>query len=544
MLYSTYQTAHVGLHHRAGLGDGEWLLVHGAASGVGAAAVELGVAAGAWVIATAGGPQKTAYCRALGAHVVLDHRDADVHREVMQLTDGAGVDVAFDPVGGALGDVTRRVMAWEGRLLVIGFASGDIPSYPGNHVLVKNYSVIGLHWGRTRATVGAMSSRPPTPTCCRCTGRGPSDPTSPRRATSPASPVRWPTSRPGGSPGRRPRALTDAEGAAASGAAWDARIDGRRSRQDHRRVLRAPSLRAGERIALHSSSHVPGRAALDVVRLVCGDPTRSGPGFEERPVTSRSRPRWTWSSNRSPAARGEIDLGGLRPLEQVVVGAHLLATRPHLAQTAWAVLDGRGRVLVAVGVDGGRLVVTAAGAASAGRAAPIEPGRWYRLELTVSVARSDVIVSLVATTSRSPARDLLEAARAAAITVPVPAGWDGATDRCLLGRDPSGSHFDGRLGGLSLEVDGETRRWDLSRAMDNRTIVEVGGLRPDGTLHQLPARAVTGSRWDGSVQAWTAAPEQYAAIHFHHDDLVDAGWEPTATVRLPGTLPRASTASS
>jgi NADPH2:quinone reductase len=147
VLYSTYQTAHVGLHHRAALGDGEWLLVHGAASGVGAAAVELGVAAGARVIATAGGPQKVAYCRSLGADEVLDHREADVYGEVMRITDDRGVDVAFDPVGGALGDVTRRLMAWEGRLLVIGFASGEIPSYPGNHVLVKNYSVVGLHWG-------------------------------------------------------------------------------------------------------------------------------------------------------------------------------------------------------------------------------------------------------------------------------------------------------------------------------------------------------------------------------------------------------------
>ena len=147
VLYSTYQTAHVGLHHRAHLREGEWLLVHGAASGVGAAAVELGVAAGARVIATAGGPQKTAYCRALGAGDVLDHRDADVYVDVMRITGGAGVDVAFDPVGGALGDVTRRVMAWEGRLLVIGFASGAIPTYPANHVLVKNYSVVGLHWG-------------------------------------------------------------------------------------------------------------------------------------------------------------------------------------------------------------------------------------------------------------------------------------------------------------------------------------------------------------------------------------------------------------
>ena len=65
----------------------------------------------------------------------------------MRITDDRGVDVAYDPVGGDLGELTRRLMAWEGRLLVIGFASGAIPSYPGNHVLVKNYAVVGLHWG-------------------------------------------------------------------------------------------------------------------------------------------------------------------------------------------------------------------------------------------------------------------------------------------------------------------------------------------------------------------------------------------------------------
>jgi NADPH:quinone reductase len=147
VLYSTYQTAHVGLRHRAHLAPGEWLLVHGAASGVGSAAVQVGRAAGARVIATAGGPEKVAYCAALGAHEVIDSRSADVYAEVMRITDRRGVDVAFDPVGGAVGDVTRRVMAWEGRLLVIGFASGEVPNYPANHILVKNYSVVGLHWG-------------------------------------------------------------------------------------------------------------------------------------------------------------------------------------------------------------------------------------------------------------------------------------------------------------------------------------------------------------------------------------------------------------
>ena len=147
VLYSTFQTAHVGLHHRARLSEGEWLLVHGASSGVGEAALQLGVAAGARVIATAGSSAKREHCGGLGAHHVLDSRGPDLRSEIMDLTGGRGVDVAFDPVGGPVGDTTRRVMAWEGRLVVIGFASGDVPNYPGNHILVKNYAVIGLHWG-------------------------------------------------------------------------------------------------------------------------------------------------------------------------------------------------------------------------------------------------------------------------------------------------------------------------------------------------------------------------------------------------------------
>ncbi|MGD9754041.1 MAG: NADPH:quinone oxidoreductase family protein [Acidimicrobiia bacterium] len=147
VLYSTYQTSHVGLFHRGGLRAGEWLLVHAGAGGVGSAAVQLGVAAGAKVIATAGGPQKVAHCLDLGAQHAVDYNDADLYATIMELTDGHGVDVAFDPVGGAAGDVTRRLMAWEGRLVVIGFASGTVPTYPANHILVKNYTVLGLHWG-------------------------------------------------------------------------------------------------------------------------------------------------------------------------------------------------------------------------------------------------------------------------------------------------------------------------------------------------------------------------------------------------------------
>lgn len=147
VLYSTFQTSYVALHHRGALLAGEWLLVHGGAGGVGSAAIQLGVAAGATVIATAGGVDKVAMCRDLGAHHTIDHQVEDLYETVQRLTGGRGVDVVFDPIGGEVAAISRRLLAWEGRHLVIGFASGDIPSFPGNHVLVKNYSVVGVHWG-------------------------------------------------------------------------------------------------------------------------------------------------------------------------------------------------------------------------------------------------------------------------------------------------------------------------------------------------------------------------------------------------------------
>ena len=120
VLYGTYLTAHIGLHRRARLIPGEWLLVHGAAGGVGSAALQLGLAAGARVIAVASSGEKAAYCTAMGAHQVVDLSVDDLDHEVREITAGHGVDVAFDPVGGPVGDATRRLMAWEGRLLVVG----------------------------------------------------------------------------------------------------------------------------------------------------------------------------------------------------------------------------------------------------------------------------------------------------------------------------------------------------------------------------------------------------------------------------------------
>jgi NADPH2:quinone reductase len=149
-LYLTYSTGHVGLHRRAQLQAGEWLLVHAGAGGVGSAAIQLGKAAGAHVIATAGGARKTAVCRELGADHVIDYTTEDFVPIVKEITGGHGADVVYDPVGGDVFDKSRRCIAFEGRLLVVGFTSGRHPEAPANHVLVKNYSVVGLHWGLYR----------------------------------------------------------------------------------------------------------------------------------------------------------------------------------------------------------------------------------------------------------------------------------------------------------------------------------------------------------------------------------------------------------
>lgn len=142
-----YGTSHFALTDRAGLRAGETLLVHGAAGGVGLTAVECGAALGATVIATAGGADKLAIAAAHGAEHGIDSRTEDVRARVKELTGGRGADVVYDPVGGELFDASLRCTAPDGRILVIGFASGTVPQIPANHLLVKNLSVIGVYWG-------------------------------------------------------------------------------------------------------------------------------------------------------------------------------------------------------------------------------------------------------------------------------------------------------------------------------------------------------------------------------------------------------------
>ncbi|KTC32647.1 hypothetical protein AO260_28615, partial [Pseudomonas sp. ABAC21] len=143
----TYGTSMHALKQRANLQPGETLLVLGASGGVGLAAVEIGKAMGARVIAAASSADKLAVAKAAGADELINYSDASLKDEVKRLTDGNGADVIYDPVGGDLFDQAIRAIAWNGRLLVVGFASGRIPELPVNLALLKGAAVVGVFWG-------------------------------------------------------------------------------------------------------------------------------------------------------------------------------------------------------------------------------------------------------------------------------------------------------------------------------------------------------------------------------------------------------------
>lgn len=144
----TYGTSYHALKDRANLQPGETLLVLGAAGGVGLAAVELGKLMGAKVIAAASSAEKLALCREKGAELTINYETEDLKTRIKELTDGKGVDVVYDPVGGKFTESALRGMAWKGRYLIVGFANGDIPKIPMNLPLLKGCSIMGVFWGQ------------------------------------------------------------------------------------------------------------------------------------------------------------------------------------------------------------------------------------------------------------------------------------------------------------------------------------------------------------------------------------------------------------
>ena len=152
-LHVSYVTALITLRRCGKLRRGETLLVHAGSGSLGSATIQVGRVLGAEILATAGGPEKVEICRSLGARAAIDYLNEDLISRVLAETGGRGVDMVYDVVGGDVFDQSRRCVAFEGRILIVGFTSGRIPSIPANHLLLKNYSVVGAPAGLYRMTM-------------------------------------------------------------------------------------------------------------------------------------------------------------------------------------------------------------------------------------------------------------------------------------------------------------------------------------------------------------------------------------------------------
>ncbi|WP_423923332.1 N,N-dimethylformamidase beta subunit family domain-containing protein [Candidatus Poriferisodalis sp.] len=337
------------------------------------------------------------------------------------------------------------------------------------------------------------------------------------------------------------------------------------------------TLRAGESIHLLASTHQPGPAVVDVTKIVCGDPTRYGPGFDERPVDAIDN----WSV--------ELDEQPLTPGSYGVASVDGVPSAPRLGLRVWVMptlLDRPARIatltarssaaprdssefeVLRLDLVDGRAVASTSAAGTETRVTvdelPLTRNRWYLLDVELDNEAGTLSAALVTARSESPGRDAVEAGRLSDMTfVDLEAELDASPgeDRVRhgvrvasvlgapvgaaalapvelwLGAGPGGERFDGRIARPILRSGDFSASWDLAADMAGRRVPASNPNCGPVVLHQLPTRAITGPAWDGSAHRWIDNPAHFDAVHFHHDDLYDAGWETTVEATLPDDLP-------
>ncbi|MBT5203788.1 MAG: hypothetical protein HOL98_10070 [Gammaproteobacteria bacterium] len=296
------------------------------------------------------------------------------------------------------------------------------------------------------------------------------------------------------------------------------------------------SLRAGEEIHLMASSENPLQAHLDLVRIICGDPTSSGPGFKEETINSELPKQVSLVKQLlHPGSFAKVDLSGLTANDELAIGFNMRPSRPIGTQTIFS-LKGENNHLDVV-LEAGLLQIRMPTCGLDIHSQALTPHRWYRIDIQINLTSGRIQSRVSAHKSRSPARDLLEPIDGSTCSHTHPLHRMGSLNSCLFAASPNGEHFDGRIARPHLTVDGVDITWDLAQEIDGRRIIDVSGNNRHGHLHQLPARGVTGPDWDDTCQSWQLNPNHYDAIHFHADDLFDAAWNTTASLRLTEDLP-------
>ncbi len=337
------------------------------------------------------------------------------------------------------------------------------------------------------------------------------------------------------------------------------------------------TLRAGESIALMASSHQPGPAEVDITRIVCGDPTRYGPGFDERPVPAAGS--WSVTLDEQPLTPGSYGiaaLDGMPGVRRVGLRVWLMPTLPDRpARIATLCAHGAGASLGSAPIEALRLDLSG-GCAVASTSAlggesqvvidelPLTRNRWYLLDVELDLDASTLSAAVTTAVSDSPGRDVVEGSRLSDLTVskleaelagsahdgvsrhgiggtarmtaPLGAG-DLALTELWLAAGPGGERFDGRLARPMLRIGEAVVSWDLAADMAGRSVPADDAAFGPIVLHQLPTRSITGPVWDGTAHSWASHPPHYDAVHFHHDDLHDAGWQSTVEATLPDDLP-------
>ena len=332
------------------------------------------------------------------------------------------------------------------------------------------------------------------------------------------------------------------------------------------------SLRAGEPIRLMASSHQPGPAQVDITQIVCGDPTRYGPGFDERSVSAAG----SWSVDLdeqplTPGSYGVASLDGLPGGGRVALQAWVMPTLPDrpariatlTARLAAAPQASASIDILRIELDGGRAVAVSSVPGPQTRVViddvPLTRNRWYLIAADLDLEAATLSAVLVTPPSDSPGRDAVEGDRLSGRSASdLSSGWAShadhgvraastlgstapaqgfAVDELWLAAGRGGERFDGRIARPMLQCGEATARWDLSTNMAGRTVPASEGAAGPLVLHQLPTRGITGPAWDGSAHRWSDNPAHYDAVHFHHDDQYDAGWETTVEATLPEDLP-------